>query len=404
MQVRTIQDDELEAWTAAFLIPAFLDRSAAEDAAFLRPRIDLSRTWAAFDGEQIVGTLRSWATELTTPGGVLPADGVTNVGVSPTHRRQGVMTRVVEAALARARERQEPVSILIASEYPIYARFGYGPCTYHASYVIDVPRVRFLRPAPGNVEQVDRQALRDVGFGIYESFRKQQPGAIFWPQHRWESDFGTVSAFGRTPWRGFCALYREPDGRASGYVRYHVDSSWEQRMPRGTVVVDQLVSTTPAAYAALWRFCCELDLVTTVSAADRPIDEHLPWLLSDARAVRQQWRSDFLWLRILDVPRTLSARRYAQDASAVLEVIDPQGYAAGRFKLETSGEHATCRSTTESADVSLGVDTLGATFLGGTTLRALYEAGLVDEHRPDAVERLSALLRTSVTPWCNTWF
>jgi predicted acetyltransferase len=404
MHVRTIRDDELEAWVEAFLIPAFAHHSAADDAAFLRPRIDLGRTWAAFDGANIVGTLRSWATELTTPGGRLPADGVTNVGVSPTHRRQGVMTRLVEAELARAVESQEPVSILIASEYPIYGRFGYGPCTHHASYSIDISRARFIRAVGGNVEQVDRQTLREAGPGIYETFRAQQPGAIAWPAHRWDSDLGMVSSFGQPPWRGFCALYREPNGDASGYVRYHVDSNWEQRMPHSTVVVDQLLSTTPAAYAALWRFCCELDLVATVSAGDRRVDEPLPWLLTDARAVRQQWRADFLWLRILDLPRTLSARRYAHDGSAVLEVIDPLGYAAGRFKLEASGEHATCRPTTESADVTLDVSTLGATFLGGTTLRALCEAGLVDEHRPAAVERLSALLGTSVTPWCNLWF
>src|SRR3954463_16742283 len=72
--VRTVEQADLPSWVDS-LTTAFLQRvdnkKVAEDFASLW---DLSRTWAAFEGDQVVGTYRSWATELTVPGGAqLPA-------------------------------------------------------------------------------------------------------------------------------------------------------------------------------------------------------------------------------------------------------------------------------------------------------------------------------------------
>ena len=60
------------------------------------------------------------------PGGRLPCAGVTVVGVLPTHRRRGILDRMMRAQLADIRERGEPIAALWASEETIYGRFGYG--------------------------------------------------------------------------------------------------------------------------------------------------------------------------------------------------------------------------------------------------------------------------------------
>ena len=96
MQVRTIEQQELVAWVAANHVPFLETGSITDEAEYRRTRIDFERTWATFDGEQIVGTLRSFETPLTVPGGEqLAVDAVTNVAVSPTHRRRGVMTGLI---------------------------------------------------------------------------------------------------------------------------------------------------------------------------------------------------------------------------------------------------------------------------------------------------------------------
>jgi len=134
------------------------------------------------------------------------------------------------------------------------------------------------------------------------------------------------------------------------------------------------------------------------------VDEPLPWLLEDARAVRQVMRSDFLWVRVLDPIRALADRRYATPGRLVLEVVDPQGFAAGRFALDGGPDGADCGHTDAEPDMALPASSLGALYLGGVGARVLAAAGLVEERRAGAVARAAAMFHSDVAPWCNTWF
>ncbi len=103
VEVRTITAGDYEAWHAA-MYRGFLQPVAPGSAAFYLPHRDLTRAWGAFDGDSIVGTLRSFASALTVPGGAqVPAAALTSVTMAPTHRRQGIMRRMIEPDLAAAR-------------------------------------------------------------------------------------------------------------------------------------------------------------------------------------------------------------------------------------------------------------------------------------------------------------
>ncbi|HEY5628136.1 MAG TPA: GNAT family N-acetyltransferase, partial [Candidatus Limnocylindrales bacterium] len=123
-----------EASTTAFLARPDIQRVAAQFGAVMDP----DRMWVAWDGERACGTFRSWPTELTLPGcRSLPAAAVSGVTVLPTHRRRGILTDMTAAAHAAIAEAGEPLAVLIASEYPIYGRFGYGPATRDARITVD---------------------------------------------------------------------------------------------------------------------------------------------------------------------------------------------------------------------------------------------------------------------------
>jgi predicted acetyltransferase len=176
--------------------------------------------------------------------------------------------------------------------------------------------------------------------------------------------------------------------------------------PNGLLTIDELAAGTPAAYHQLWQYCCSIDLITRIEAGDRSVDESLGWLLTDARTVRQKARFDFLWVRLLDVAAALSARTYASAGRLVIEVIDPLGWAAGRYVLEGGPGPVTCaRSTSgEAADLTMSVNTLGSVYLGGFSLDLLARAGLVDEHRAGSLAIADSMFRAVPTPWCSTWF
>src|SRR5437867_10248906 len=84
------------------------------------------RSIVATAGTRIIGTAGAYTREMAVPGGLLPVAHVTMVGVEPTQRRQGVLTRMMKFQLADVRARGEAVAALWASEGRIYPRYGYG--------------------------------------------------------------------------------------------------------------------------------------------------------------------------------------------------------------------------------------------------------------------------------------
>jgi predicted acetyltransferase len=411
IDLRPIHDDEIVAWLDA-MSTGFLERpDVAKVAEEVRPHWDLARAWAALEGAQIVGTLRTWATELTVPGCErLKASAVSGVGVRPTHRRQGILSRLVAAEHRAARERGEAVAILYASEFPIYARFGYGPATTAATVTLDASATRFhpTTADPGRIELVSTdEAGEEMARTVFDATRLRQPGEIWRRPITWHADFGRAGTGWGPAWKGFLAVHRDPDGAVDGFARYHAEEKWEQRQPRNTLVVDDLHALTDAAYAGLWRFVGSMDWVTTVKAERRSAVERVPWLLTNARAVSLSDVGDGLWLKLLDVPAALAARRYERSGALVLEIVDRDavdGERRVRVALEASPDGSSCTATDRSPDLTIDASAIGAAYLGGTRLGDAALARGWDEHRPGAFTEADALFKTLAAPWCSTFF
>ncbi len=406
-EIRTIRDDELspfvEALTAAFLEHADVAKVTEE----VRSYWDLDRTWAAFDRERICGTFRSWATEMTLPGGArLPAAAVSAVTVLPTHRRQGILRRMIAAEHEAARARGEAFGLLYAAEYPIYGRFGYGPGCREAVWTLDT-HATFVSPSPGGVAIVTPDATaRDAIRAVFEARRPGAPGEIRRREPDWEYDLGLRRTAWGEDWKGFVALRRDASGTVDGYVRYsRSGDKWEDGQPRNVVKVDELHALSNDAYLALWRYLAEMDWVATVKAERRSPSERLPWILENARDVRISDLGDAMWVRLFDVPRAMEARTYEASGSMVLELIDDEADGGrARFHLDAGPDGATCRQTDRVPDLTLDVAALGAAYLGGTRLRDAVLVDGFEEHREGALLDAERLLRTADEPWCSTFF
>ncbi len=404
VEVRTINPGDIETWVQC-MGTGFLMHIADGFAAYELEHIDLTRTWGAFDNGRAVGTLRSFATPLTVPGPAeVPGSALTNVTVAPTHRRRGLLTSMITADLHDSAERGEAVSILIAAEYRIYGRFGYGAAIDGARYTIDAESAEFVTKPAGTVELVDEATMRALAPPIYERFRAARPGSIGRSEEWWNRTLHQVEVPGRQPYRGYLAVYRTPGGEPAGYVRYQAENKWEDMRPRGFMNVDELVANTADAYNRLWQFCCEVDLVVTVNAGDRPVDEALVWSLADGRVLSQTGRWDFVWVRVLDVTKALSTRRYGIEGRVVLEVVDPMGIAGGRYILEGGPSGASCTRTNDPAELTVPIDVLGSIFMGAVSLRQLAVNGRVVVNEAGALDMADAMFRWGVTPWCSTWF
>jgi predicted acetyltransferase len=408
--IRTIKPEELPAWfeasSSAFYIWA---QDPHATAVARRDTIEIDRVVGAYEDDLIVGTFRSFGSQLTLPGGArVPVNAVSAVTVRPTHRRQGVLSRMVADDTARAVARGDAASVLISAEWPIYGRFGYGPATWQARWTLRVRAAKFRAKPVGSIQTIDPLTARKLLPDIYERYAAGQPGELARQEHRWDVDLGIVEIPGRPRWRGQVVIHRDDAGEPDGYARYHGEEHWEDGIPDNVMLLDELHGASVASEIDLWRFLAQVDLTATIRADTRRERELLPWYLADARAARVTNLSDMLWVRLLDVERVLGERRYEIEGDLVIDVDDQvggtPGPAAGRYRLTVRDGSGTCRRTDDQPDLSVDVRSLGAAVLGGTRLIDATRAGGATEHRPGALAEADALLRTADAPWCSTWF
>ncbi len=408
IEIRPIRDDELVEYMRVGGI-GFLDR--ADPAALadeVRPIWDLTRNHAAFDDGSICGTFRSWASELTVPGGQhLPTSCIAGVSVMATHRRQGILRRLVAAEHEAALARGEVVATLYASEYPIYGRFGYGPATRFATFTIDTRRTSF-HPSPsagGSIDMVvPDEGTREIVRAVYERWRLARTGELRRRPHVWDFELG-LRATVWDRWKGFVAIHRDAAGEPDGYARFTVEEHWQDRQPANVLKLDELHGLHDEVTADLWRFLASIDWVASIVAERRMPSDPLPWLLTNARAAVVGGVGDALWVHLLDVPRALAARTYAGEGRLVVEVVD--GDARSRVQVEVGPDGATVKPTRRSPQVTVAAAVLGAAYLGGTRLRdaaIAHGPAAAEEHRAGALAEFEGWLRTPVEPWCSTTF
>jgi predicted acetyltransferase len=410
LTIRTVRPDELPAWFETFGTAFYFwlfDANAL--AAARREAFDLERMVGAYDGDTIVGTFRTFASQLTLPGGArVPVSAVSGVSVRPTHRRRGTLSRLNADDVERATARGDAASVLISAEWPIYGRFGYGPATWQSQWTLRTRAARLELEPVGSIEFVDALTARKLIPELYDRYAASQPGELARPDYRWDEALGLVEISGRPRWRGSIVLHRDESGALDGYARYHGDEVWEDMNADNVLVLDELHALTEVAELDLWRFLAQMDITATIRAETRREREPLRWYLTDGRAARAGGPLDFLWLRPLDVRRLLGERRYERDGSLVLAVLDvvdgKPGPAAGTYRLEVREGAAECQRTSDAPELTLDVRVLGAALLGGTRLVDACRAGGSTEHRAGALARFDALLRTADPSWCSTWF
>ncbi|MBN0045109.1 GNAT family N-acetyltransferase [Streptomyces actuosus] len=413
IDVRPIAEDEFADWQRALNTGFLLEPTLPPEILEVRRRnLASGRLLGAFDRGRCVATFRSFPQEVTAVGGTpVAADAITSVTVTPTHRRRGLLTRMMGSDLTAARERGDVVASLIAAEYPIYGRFGFGPATTTNEWTIDVPRAGFGPRGPampedgGRVDLVDAEDVRKLGPELHERLRRGQPGAVSRDELWWQVNTGAVR-FHADRWREPCyGVYRSADGEVEGMVAYRCDDTWgDAKQPLNTATVLGLMTVTPAAERALWYYLCSIDWVVRVKSGWRSPDDVLPLLLPDPRAARLTTQADWLWLRLLDVARAMEARSYPSAGELVLEVADAAGLAGGRYLLDVAPDGASCTPTSRSADLTLDVSDLARLWLGDESAERLAVLGRVREERAGAVRVADALLRTSRRPWCPDMF
>lgn len=390
LEMRTVTADEFAKWLSAE--SRAHGNRLADDPEALRSHFDLDRTVVVLEQGNIVGGSHSRRVDMSLPGATTTISGICNVSVQPTHTRRGVMTQMMQHQLNDFHQRDEPLAALFSTESIIYGRFGYGIGSLYERWTIERPYTAYTRPykSRGQVFFVDPEDTPKQLPEVFQRSTKDRPGMFQREQHHWERDSRAQEHSQGGPGGLFYVAYEE-NGRIDGYATY--------RSTGTTLVVNELMAATQEATAALWRFCFDVDRMSTTEALKRPVDDPLPWMLADPRRLQRSTR-DGVWVRIVDARAALELRRYLREDRLVLEVKDDTcPWNEGRFELESSPEGASCRVSSKSPDLLLNVTHLASVFMGAVSFSTLAGASLIEECTPNALLRADCMFASRYQPW-----
>jgi len=416
--VRQLEPGEEAAFLTSVRVP-FLDPATDDpaernaDARWIA-HMETDRAWVAEADGRFVANACIYSMDLTLPAfpdrpsPVAAMSGVSAVGVHPTHRRRGLLRRLMAKMLEDGRNRGEAIAGLLASESVIYGRFGFGHATTAAELAIDSHRSAFVAAtAELDLRLIDTDEARNVLPKLFDEARRSRAGEPSRSDVFWADYLDDRASQRRDAAAMFVAVC---DG---GFVVYRSRGENIMRGDRIAVVIEELLGNTPEVEAGLWRFVLDLDLIGRVTAKHRPVDEPVRWRLADPRHLRVVGLDDRLYVRVLDVPAAFEARGYRREGRLVVDVVPPSdqldGQAdavPGRWVLEAGPDGASCRAARpgESADLRLGVSELGTLYLGGFPASVLAAAGRIDELRSGSLDVADGLLATTPAPLTVTGF
>lgn len=405
IEIRTTAPEEYRAASAVISTALMHAPVNDEDWGKSLPSWEDSDSLSAWDGDRCVGHAAGFRFETLVPGGArLATSGVTRVGVLGTHRRQGILRRMMIRLLEESVERGQVLASLRASETLIYQRFGYGLAGEAAEItVVPSAALPISATAAGTMRLLLPSEIIETVKPIYER-AANRPGVLTRPEWMWKRYFATAIELGGDA--EFVAVHTSADGADDGFVHYGVKWKTERfTPPQGVGEMFELWGTDPSVELALWEYICKIDLVREWFAEERPVDEIARLAVADRRGYLSKWHWDEQWLRLIDVDAALTARSYAEATDAITVAVSddmlPQN--DGVWEISSAGAKR-IGAEPGQADLALGVGALAAAYLGGTKWSALAAAGSVDARTPGALAVADTLFAVPQAPFCCSGF
>jgi predicted acetyltransferase len=139
-----------------------------------------------------------------------------------------------------------------------------------------------------------------------------------------------------------------------------------------------------------------VDLVGPITSRHVPIDDPLPYLLTNPRALETTALNDGVWVNVRDVKACFGARSYGTTDRVVIEAD------GARWAIDGGPEGATCTRVRTRPDLSMDHASLGAILLGGVRVAALVAGRRAEARNDEVLRRADAFFLTSPAPHCQT--
>jgi predicted acetyltransferase len=320
--------------------------------------------------------------EVFVDGRPVPMGGIAAVATDPAYRRRGFAGELMRAVLRTMRERGIHLSMLHPFAHAFYRAYGWELATEAIAYTLKPTDL----PTSSEQRRVRAYGEGDVPkmMGLLEEEVVRLSCCVRRGEGRWRD------LLGRKDWEA--AVY-EREGRLEGYILYRMSDWGEDREPRRTLAVQELVWGSLGARAALISFLAAQDPLVFEIKHNTPRGEPLhPYLRSSY--VKAEIEPEFM-LRLVDVEGALKLLNRTASEPLVLEVSDD-------VVPENAGEYTVGEEVVRDAEtgkrVSLDVRQLAQLYAGYLPVGQLARHGLVEPSSPGALGLLGELFPPG-EPW-----
>ena len=325
--------------------------------------------WGCFDGDRLVAKLADREYHSWFGGAEVATSGIAGVTVALEYRGRGVLSPLMGAALAGARERGAVISSLFPSAPRIYRRFSYELVGDYATVRVPTELLSTV-PPPESEVRLRRATAADFGDidRIYSTWASAQNG----PLTRHGVSFPTTPEAYVEDFDGI-TLALGADDRVIGFASWDRGQGYRSD---ANLEVSDLLALDPDGYRALLRGLGSFASVTGHTKIDTSGDDVARLFLPVLR-----WEtvdSDPYMLSVLDVSGAIEARCYPAGLSADVSfsVVDHvMSEVNGGYRLGVSEGRAECREE-NSTGPELHARGLALLYAGVQSTANLRFAGL----------------------------
>ena len=171
---------------------------------------------------------------------------------------------------------------------------------------------------------------------------------------------------------------------------------WNDGHPSHEVALKEFAAVTPEAHAALWHTLLNLDLVGTITSRAIAVDDPLPLLLENPRALRTTNLNDGVWLNVRAVPACFGGRTYRVSDRIVVEVDGT------RWAIDGGPDGASCKVVKSRPDLVTTHGPFSSLLYGGVLPSALVAGGRMQARNAAALGRADIFFTTSLAPHCQS--
>ena len=406
MQLRHLTDDDVPEAVDVFVTS--LGAAPTKQPDRYRRYWDLDTSLGAFgDDGRVLGVAARFPSRLTAVGGAaLPCSAVPSVGVRRDAQGRGVGRALLERQVREAVDHGDAVLALNASEVRIYGRYGYGPTSTWWSVEADPRTLAWREDAPrarpGAVEEVDAATAHELLPDLHRRCMGRWAGELERTDGWW---FAALLPRPDRP-DDAVAVLRGEDGEVEAAAIVTVTQGFDDVGLANELRLRDLVGLDERREGVLLRWLLERRLVGRFEASRCNPRTPLPWMLEDARRLRTTAAADAVWVRVVDVPATVSARTTLATGEVTVEVLDdlvPGNAGVWRVAADDRGG-LRCERTATAPALTLDVEVLAPVLWGYATPSRLAAAGRITVHDAAALARLDRLTAVIAPSWCSTGF